>query len=182
MVNILSKDAQNKLRTLYYVRLFSMLAFLVAFMFLLGAGLLSPSYLLAREEANVAKEYSTALQQTLALKESAGAGAALTSLAEEIALMKQYQSQPAVADALSAVISKLPKGVSISKILIAPPIIADGKIGIVGNAKTRAELLAFVSALQENPLFNKVVVPVSDLAGDTNLPFSLTFFITAKPK
>ena len=182
MVNILPKDDQKKLHLLYYLRLATAFLFLVAFMFLIGAALLAPSYLLARDEANVAKEYTTALQQTLELKESVGAGAALTSLAEEIALMKTYQSQPAIGDALAAITTKLPKGVSVSKILITPPVTAEGKIGLVGTAKTRAELLAFVSVLQENPLFTKVTVPVSDLAGDTNLPFSLTFFIAAKPK
>lgn len=175
MVNILPKDAQNKLRTLYYLRLLSMFLFLTALAFAIGAGLLAPSYMLARQEADAAKEYSTALQQTLALKEAAGASAGLTVLSEELSLMKTYQAQPAVAAALSALIAKLPKGVSISQVLIAPPGAADGKMGVSGNAKTRAELLAFVSALQGNPLFSGVTVPVSDLAGDTNLSFTLTF-------
>ncbi len=175
MVNILPKDAQNKLGTRYYLQLLSMVFFLVAVAFAAGAGLLAPSYLLARQEADGAKEYSTALQQALTLKQSAGAGAEMLALSEQLKLMKAYQANPAVAGALSALVAKLPKGVSITKIFILPPGTSDGKIGIEGRAKTRAELLAFVSDLQANALFKNVAVPVSDLAGDTDIPFSLTF-------
>lgn len=175
MVNILPKDAQNKLRTRYYLQLLSMVFFLVAVAFAAGAGLLAPSYLLARQEADGAKQYSTALQQTLALKQAAGAGAEMLTLAEELKLMKTYQADPAIAGAVSALTAKLPKGVSITKVLIIPPGVSDGKIGIEGRSKTRTELLAFVNDLQANASFKNVAVPVSDLAGDTDLPFSLTF-------
>lgn len=182
MVNILPKTAQDEIRTLYYLRLASTLMFLLAIVFLIEAALLAPSYLLAQNEAAAAKEYTATLQQTLALKESTGGAAALSVFAEEVSLLKSYYATPAIADVLSALTSKLPKGVSLYEILIVPPATTDGKVQIVGSAKTRAELLAFVASLQSNTLFKSVAVPVSDLVGDSNLPFTLSFFIVGKPK
>lgn len=48
------------------------------------------------------------------------------------------------------------------------------QVAIHGIAETREALAAFSAALERNPMFVRAEVPVSDLAKDRDLPFTLT--------
>ena len=47
-------------------------------------------------------------------------------------------------------------------------------IVVTGDAKTRAQLSAFRDALEMNPYFKTVTLPLSDLAKDSDIEFSIT--------
>lgn len=180
MVNILPHKTQNELRLMYYSRLFGAFFLAAAFVVVVGAGVLIPSYFLAQEEADASKRYAEALSQTLSLSEGSSAGKTVTTLAEQLTLMRAYRAEPALARGLATVVSGIPDDVSIRKLSFKFTTAAEGEVEITGNAETRAALIAFVDALKKESLFKGVSVPVADLVSDTDLPFTLRFAVIAK--
>lgn len=180
MVNILPHKTQNELRLMYYSRLFSALLLAASFVVVVGGGVLIPSYFLAQEEAAASKRYAEALTQTLSLSEGSSAGQTVTTLSEQLALMRGYRVEPLLSRGLSTVVSGIPDDVSIRKLSFKFTSASEGQVVITGNAETRASLVAFVDALKKEPLFKGVSVPVADLVSDTDLPFTLTFAVVAK--
>ena len=178
MVNILPHKTLNELRMMYYSRLLGTLLLLGALVIGSGAGVLVPSYFLAQEEAEASKRYAAALQQTLSLSEGSAVGKALPVLAEQVTLMKSYQADPMLSPSLERVTAAIPDNVSIRRMSFKFSSITDGQITVVGNAETRAALIAFVDSLKKDPLFKGVTVPVADLVSDNDLPFTLTFNVS----
>ncbi|MBX9765328.1 PilN domain-containing protein [Patescibacteria group bacterium] len=182
MVNILPHKTQNELRFMYYARLFGTFFLVGAFVIGIGAGVLVPSYFLAQEEAEASKRYAEALKQTLSLSEGGAAGKSLPVLAEQVNVMKAYSEDAALALALERIVGAIPDNVSIRKMSFRFPSASEKIVTLNGNAATRSALIAFVDALKKDPLFKGVVVPVSDLVSDDDLPFTLTFsFAAVKP-
>lgn len=180
MVNILPHKTQNELRVMYYSRLFGALFLAAAFVFVVGGGVLIPAYFLAQEEADASKRYAEALSQTLSLSEGSSAGRTVTTLAEQLTLMREYRVEPLLSRGLATVVSGIPDDVSIRKLSFKFTSVSEGEVVIIGNAETRAALIAFVDALKKESLFKGVSVPVADLVSDTDLPFTLTFAVAAQ--
>jgi Tfp pilus assembly protein PilN len=175
MVNILPQKIRNDLRVRYYARLFTTLFILSAAAFAVGGGLLIPSYLLAREQADASGRYLTALEERLALEGSAKSGQTLSMLEESVALLKEFGKGPVVSTSLAAIAVALPDGVVLRTMRVTLASKGDGSIIVSGIAETRADLVAYVSTLKESVNFKNVAVPVSDLAADTDLEFTLSF-------
>ncbi|MBY0539608.1 PilN domain-containing protein [Patescibacteria group bacterium] len=180
MVNILPHKTQNELKLMYYSRLFGALFLAGAFVMLVGAGVLIPAYFLAQEEADASKRYAEALSQTLSLSEGSSAGKTVTTLAEQLTLMRAYRAEPVLSRGLSAIVAGIPDDVSIRELGFKFTSTSEGDVIVTGNAETRSALIAFVDALKKEPLFKGVSVPVADLVSDTDLPFTLRFSIAAK--
>ncbi len=182
MVNLLPQDAVARLRTRYYARLSSAFLLLVLLVFVLGTVFLLPSYFLSQGAADASARYLAAAQQSATVREHAGATGALATLAEQVLILKQYQGAPVVVPAISEITGVIPKGILVSKIAFGKREDGTASLTVAGTAATRATLLAFVDALKAGGRFSGVSVPVSQLASDSNIDFSLTFgFAAQKP-
>ncbi len=175
MVNLISTAEKRALTVRYYARL----AALVLFLFSLGIGvnaiLLIPSFILAGNEADAAHRFLGAAEQAVSLGGKGGAPGILALTTERVDILKTYARQPQTAAVLSAVTAAPLSGISLATIAIAPNASAAGTVSIAGTAATRSELIAFVDALKATPLFSGVSIPVSDLASQANVPFTLSF-------
>ncbi|MBV9349529.1 MAG: PilN domain-containing protein [Patescibacteria group bacterium] len=176
MVNLLPYKARRSLSFLYYARFGTVLLAALAIAVLASAALLVPSYLRATAEADAAARYLSASQKADA-GNALGANSGLALISEEADILKTYPRSPEVAEALSLVTAQLPKGVTLNNIAITPGD-AGGTMALSGIAVDRESLLSFVSALQKISAFSAVAVPVSALAGESNVPFTLTFPFT----
>lgn len=175
MINLLPEPEQHSLRTTYYARLATVVIALAAFVVCAGAALLAPSYFLARVEADTMRNSLSASTQALASGQGASDTKTMEQISEQVSLMKSFPRTPHIAAALSALTRAVPQGVFISKVAIAPDDSGSDSISIFGIAGTRGELLAFAHTLQSSPSFSGVSVPLSQLAGETDITFSLSF-------
>lgn len=82
---------------------------------------------------------------------------------------------------LASVISSLPDGVKLNSILFSKKQGDKDKKGtailISGIARNRESLVSFGNILRETNKFSSVEVPVSSLAKEKDLPFSMNIFI-----
>jgi Tfp pilus assembly protein PilN len=179
MVNILPENARRELKTAYYMRLAAFSLCALAAAVIAGGALLVPAYLLAKNEADAAGRVDAALAQSLSIKEKEGPGKTLAVFTEELNLLNRYDYRALMPQLFSSVLAELGDGITLSKISFTFSSDTEGKAALSGRSKTRSDLVAFVNALQKNPLFQGVSVPVSDLATETNLEFVLQFSFKA---
>ncbi len=180
MVNLLPSQSQARLSRTYYVRLATTLLSALVVVLFLGALLLTPSYLLARDEAESAKRYLSALDESAGLRERSGALSVVAELKEVLELSKLFAEPPVTADTLSAITSHVVAGVRIQKIVFGKTEEGKTSISVAGIADTRAGLLSFAEALKADATFEGVTLPVSQLAQDTDIEFTLHFLVKNK--
>ena len=159
----------------YYARLFGTFFLGAAFLILVGAGVLVPSYFLAQDEAETTARYASAIEQTIAISESSAGVKTLPTFAEELALLKNYAGTPSSRQLISGAVSVLPKNVSISNISVRYKTLSAGEMSVKGQAATRASLITYVDALKANAAYKGIAVPVEALISDADLEFTLTF-------
>lgn len=175
MVNILTPETQKALYRSYYFRLFGAFFFVLGVIVIVGAGLLTPSYFLVREEAASAERFRDALVETLELKGKNTATRSLSVLAEEVKLLNAYGKNDTATRIVRAALTAQNNDIILKKISFG---FQEGKSGVVtlgGVAETRNALVSYVADLQKETLFSGVAVPVANLAAETDIDFALTF-------
>ncbi len=182
MVNLLPKPVRRKLTYGYYVRLLATFFLSLAFVVGIGAGLLLPSYYLARNESDASARYLEALEGTADIKNRGQIGRTVARFVEQIALLKRYDNEPVTAKMLAAVEAHLSKEVLVNAVQIDYDDSHSAIITLSGVAENRTALLSFAQELKGESVFAGVSVPVNQLAGDSDLLFSLEFnFMAKKP-
>ena len=153
--------------------------FLVACSTAVGAVLLVPSYFLARVDQNAAASALAASTQALAATGNGSDTDTVAQVSERVSLMKSYPRIPRVAAILSLITAAIPTGISISEISVTPNDSGSDAIVLSGTAGTRDDLLAFADTLKAASALSGVSVPLSQLAGEANIPFTLSFSFTS---
>lgn len=178
-MNLLPKQHKEDLRNGFKLRFFITTMFVVSASFLIGFIMLLPSYFLTpgrfiemEPENFYADEDSAPANEILGLPEE---------IDSKLKFLQTHLSSASATHILSEVVLSLPDGVGLDSITLVRDASYKGKNGVAvsisGNAPDRESLLAFSSSLRESDFFSEVDVPVSNLARDRNLPFSIEMLI-----
>lgn len=180
MVNLLPISERRAIVRGYYLRLIALVASVVAVTTLLGGLLLLPSFFLARATADAGGRYRTALEETVGLRERAGVSTRAATLAERVRILDAFSLPPVTPDVVTALTDALPRGVTLTSLSIMRK---DGgaALSISGAAATRDALLSLAESLKGVSAFSGVSLPVSSLASDKDIPFSISFSYVAPP-
>ena len=172
MVNLLPRPAQRTLVRTYYLRLGTLFLLSVSLVVAVGGVLVAPSVFLAQNAADASERYLAALEETVGLKERAGAGEQMAVIAERVKILSTVApalSTPIIEDVIRA----KPKGVKLNAFTIDRTA-SGANFSIAGVAVSRDALLTFVDALRATPSLSGVSLPVSSLASNEDLRFSLS--------
>ncbi|MDE2079159.1 MAG: hypothetical protein KGI73_02115 [Patescibacteria group bacterium] len=175
MVNLLPPTAKRVLAGTYYARLVAVVLFLLALGIGMSALLLAPSYFLVENEAAAAHQFLLASEQAVKLGAKGGASGVLALTTERVQILKTYAWSPQVARVLSALSAARSAGITLVTVGVQEGADGTGTLSVAGTAATRNDLLAFVDALKNTSLFSNVAVPLSDLAAQSKIPFTLSF-------
>jgi hypothetical protein len=169
---LLPLPERKALRHEYRLRVAIVLCFMLSFAGLIGIGSLLPSFIAmsARERAEL--DSVVALKKQ---KDDSGAGDVEGSLKADAALLSA--ATPLAAGTLSsAVIESIVSArgpVDLTTLQVSH---TDGSvfaIAIQGTAPDRSSLLAFQNRLEALAPGNKAVLPISELAKNSDIPFSI---------
>lgn len=177
MVNLLSKALIRARTRRYYARLITLLALVLTLVIGVGALLVLPSFFLARAAADESARYLAALEETVGLKERAGVTKAVGALVERVKTLKDFNTPIMVAYLIDLITGAAPRGITITSFSIDRTG-AGGRVVVSGSAATRDALLSFANALKSIKQFSGVALPVSSLARDKDVPFTLSFSYT----
>lgn len=179
-MNLLPNTEKEILKKGLKLRATGVINLLLATSFLIGAVMLLPAYFLTRGHFDIITSANSVIKT-----EDAESIKQILDLPKEIDVKLKFfqtnaESRGAV-DALSKVISYLPKKVKLNSVLLTRNQGEKEKRGIAlvisGIAADREALVAFDEALKASKSFLNVDVPVSSLTKERNLPFSMNIFI-----
>lgn len=172
MINLLPSEGKKKVIISYWMRVVSVYFMLVGIAFLVVGALLLPTYFYISF-------------QTTALGGGEEAGG------EGVLNFKELEAEIDLANDLSAVLTETPMYIDVSEVISEIQSFAGSKITIqtiaiekdgqivssvvvTGRAADRASLVAFRDDAEANRLFTEINLPLSNLAEDQDIPFSLS--------
>ncbi len=178
MLTLLLPEEQKKIKREYTLRLVVVSLSLLALLFLLVSFLLLPSYFLSRTKQVSVGEREVLLKKSDVSETARKAKAELEISRDEMKLLSGgFQSASSTlfaSEALRALISKEGAGITIQTFsFIKKADAPQGKLVITGLSKTRADLVAFLQRIKKDSVFTTVDFPVSNLAKDTDINFTL---------
>lgn len=173
MFSFLTSDYKKTIMRIYRLRLASLYLVGVIFVSLFSAAMLVPSYMISlSHKAEVTAELD-ALKKSLDLKKNTDTESFIDEASAKIKASASSVSKGYMTDAVEAIVSRKGSEISLSDITLEK--IATGlKVSISGVALTRDGLLGFVKDLKSSDSLKSVDLPVSSLAKEKNISFTIT--------
>ncbi len=174
MINFLPPEAKTVVKREYVIRTIGVWALLLAAVALVVVLLLLPTYVLVVQQLNA---LATEVVQTENATSTHAYETARTALEKTQTLALQLgvvYAGPTASAVLRGVQEVQTSAITISGFSYERTGTAVEKVEVRGVAATREALTEFSTALERNPLFARATVPVSDLAADRDLSFTLT--------
>lgn len=172
MQNLLREQDKEAIRKEYALRVTIAALILFFVTVLLNSFLLLPAYFLSRSQENTALRYAEALNKIIEFRDKNTSINVLSDAKNTIALLSQNRGQASLRSIFQTIIESRPQGVSIRGLFYEKK---DDKnvITVIGVSSGREELLSFKKRLEHEILFQSVILPISNLASDENIEFSL---------
>ncbi len=172
MINLIPPIGEAILKRDYLLRVGSTAGFLMGSVFLVLAGSLIPTYVLTSSQI---QEYETKLSGTEDVAQ-AYTDAENEVESSKILLTQLKTPEPAylTSNLIKDVESMAPAGVVFKSFHTNTNERTGDTFIVQGTASTREVLIQFKNGLKTIQRFEKAEVPISDLARDIDLPFSMT--------
>lgn len=166
--NLLPRSTKRALRIQYYLRVVTVLGFLLAASIVAGTVALVPAYVVL---SSTEETLNTELNDLRAALEWEGVDA--DTLKEMKMLVEGLSAYSAsmVSEQLQTVNLQRGNGVLLTSYVFDVP---GRSIVIEGHANTRDALVAFVDVLERDPMIKKATLPITSLAMRTDVNFEIT--------
>ena len=178
MINLIPTSARRRIRTEYWVRVLSVWALTLAAALAIVATLLLPPYVLVTSQE--AAYADSAADVAAAVEAGDAAEAALADANAQARRVITSAEQPRFSDLFAIIEAAAPNSVVIDSVAFSRS--SEGMIEpirVQGVAATRQALATFRDALDAQPRVTGVELPISNLASDRDLTFSLTVTVSA---
>lgn len=174
MFNLLPKQEKEAIRREYRLRLAVVILWFSFATFVIASLLLLPSFFLSAQKEKAAQARFETLAKSVARQETAGLGEVLLAAQSQLELLSREPPRSFLYELLIKIVSSKSAKISLESMTIRDA--APGKriIHLTGVARDRGALLAFSRALESNTLFEQVELPISNLAKESEIPFSIT--------
>lgn len=172
MINLIPPSAEKLVHREYWIRVSSVWMILFGFAFLIISLLNLPVYVLVQSQLNsFLEEYKEATDETASFIESEVAVANANEIARLLAKQDSVEPFSHLIEELDLLTSN---NVTILDFQIVRKENALDPIVITGVANSRLALSEFRDAIENNPLFLSAALPLSNLAKDKDIPFTIT--------
>ncbi len=172
MINLIPPHGKTALKHEYVLRVASVYGFLFSGVFIASAVLLLPTYVLTGTQMSGAQNVSSGVEET---KAAFNAAFGEIKVANTImAQLRREQSTIPVSIIIEEIVRVAPLGIRFTTFTMTRVVGGEEQIQVQGFASSRIALASFKNTLEASPLFLTALVPIADLARDTNLPFLIT--------
>lgn len=178
MINLIPPAAKRRVILEYWIRMVSVWMFMVCGIIIVTTLLLIPVYVLVHSKIEA---YAVSATEALnSVAEYDISSSALISASVQANLLLQLSEQENFSDLITVLENSKNAGVSIKSFSFTRTPEGLAPVDITGDAKTRQDLADFREALLKNEAVEKVFLPISNLAEDRNIDFTIS--VTMKPK
>ncbi|OGG55181.1 hypothetical protein A3D62_00125 [Candidatus Kaiserbacteria bacterium RIFCSPHIGHO2_02_FULL_49_11] len=173
MANLLPKEERIRFEREYLYRLVIVgLSFFIA-LGIFGFALLLPSYFLSKSKEASIRDQSEFLQKAVTIREQDVSSEFLARTKQKLIELDSSGGRTLPTSLIDTIIKNKESTVTIDALYYTRSA-EEGSVRITGRAASRASLLSFSDRLQQEEVFSKVDLPVSHLAKETNIIFSMT--------
>jgi len=173
MANLLPQKERKRFLWEYRFRLLTVAMLLLATTMLFGIILLSPSYFVSESKEISILRQSELLKKVISLREGDSSVASLLSTKQKINTLEDVQRQVPQTEVLQAIIKSADEDVTVDAFYYTRGGESNSEMRITGVAGSRSALLLFSDRLKKEILFDRVDLPVSSLARDSDIVFSI---------
>jgi len=179
MINLIPPHARKSVVREYWLRVITVWLFLFGTGCLIVSVLLLPTYMLVRgQTATLGDQVSATADRTASYDE---ATAKLKAATTQATFLKNTASSTPFSTYLKILESIAGAGVTLHSVSYTHPDGGVGKITISGVATTRTVLASFRDALEADPAFTGVVLPINALTKASDLIFSMDMTLATTP-
>ena len=174
MRNLLSEQTKHELKVLYWYRLATVGLIFLSALLVIGIIALFPSYILLKTNESVLHQKSSLFREQKNTEEASAASLVrITNM--ELTLLSSIKQEMLFSERLAEIVGGQPKGIVTDHIMfVTQKDKEEGVFTMGGTSATRDSLLSLERLLKQQPDFKTVTLPVSNLAEDHNIQFSLT--------
>lgn len=173
MRNLLSQQYKKKILTEYKLRISIVIVVFMFFTILIASGLLLPSYIVSDYRYNIAQMNAKIIKNSIEKRGQDEPISVLVDTQEKLELLTESKDETILSDVFEKIINKRSTGTKIQGLVYNIKNNGIGEIVIAGTADNRESLLRFKKDLEKESAFSEVVLPVSDLASDADIDFSI---------
>lgn len=173
MINLLPTAYRQDLIKAYRVRLVVVALFFIAGALATGALLVAPSYATVLMQLQDLKA-QRAGQQAQAVADTTDLATVLAQSDQNIELLRAKYARVPVTDVISALIGIKPAGIMLLSVRYDRTDAGAETLVFSGRSLSRDALVSFQDRLQDEPHIANVTLPISDLANNTDIDFTIT--------
>ncbi len=174
MLNLLPSRDHDALLAEYGLRFAAVALWFVAGLAVAASALLVPSLFLAEKKEALLAEGAAVLQKSVASGEAQKSEAELNNFASLVGAFSLRMPTPRLYELIGSVAEARGSDVVFERITIAGESEQGSVVEISGRAGSRAGLVAFARALEGLRTFDRVDLPIGNLAKDADISFSLS--------
>lgn len=184
VINVLPDKEKRTLRKEYWMRFFTMLLNLIALASVVATLLLFPSYFLSRSKENLVENRLEVFNKENPGLTNSNIDKITSDINSKLGILDKAETSYQVSDkVLNNILSSRTSGIIFSQILFNEKIIKTSKttkienlsvLEIYGTAINRDALRNFKTALDNNPNFTEVNLPISNFLEKSNLIFTIS--------
>ena len=174
MANLLPQKERKRFEVEYKLRVLVISLVFLMMTLVFGIVLLLPSYFVSESKGESIGRQSELLQKTIALREEDTSVMSLLSVKQKMNQLTVVQEHVLQTELMQTVIKNIGTDIVMDAFYYTRGTDANGEIKITGKANSRTALLSFSDKLKKESLFSRVDLPVSSLAQDSNIVFSIT--------
>jgi len=176
MINLIPQSAKKNIIKEYWIRVFSTWLLLWAFALLCGAAILFPAYILVSSQVAVYEASAELASQKVADYETASV--ALVRASQQAREVVSQADVTPVSSYIELFTQLQGVEINISRLNLATQGNEMMPVNITGTATDRQSLASFRDRMLAHPLISEVNLPISNLATDKDIQFSITVTMT----
>jgi len=173
MFNLLPKEEKATIRREYRVRLAVVVLWFSFVTVIVSSLLLLPAYFLSSQKEKAALRQAETLTKSVEAAEAANLEKVLVGVKGKLAYVDSEQPPLRLYELIREVAKRRSEGIAFTTLTVVDAEEEKRRININGRASTRGAIVAFEKALRGSGLFDRVELPVSSLAKDSNSEFAI---------
>ena len=175
MINLIPQRAKRRLVLEYWVRVGTVWLVLCSFALLMGAVVLLPTYVLIGSQVKVYEQSAmTALQKVETYEV---VSTALVQANREAKIIIDEATKPKLSQFVERIKGLQGEGIQMRGVRVVRTEEGITPITLQGHAQDRQGLAAFRDRLQADPLVKTVELPISNLAQDKDISFTMNIIV-----
>ncbi len=173
MFNLLPENLKDKIKSEYRARRFIIILFFIISLQATFLVFLFPSWFISfsREKTSISR--SDQANAYFAILDSTNVVSLVKSINTRLRIIDNELSYVKATPYINVVISEKPSSLKINKLSFIATSATSSTLFIGGNSVSRESLVLFVKSLQDSKMFNTVDLPISNLAKDKNIDFTV---------